>query len=348
MTEGELLDAGLQYYLNQGSPSVLIDRDLRKKAWFYSTKVGKRLWDSAPTHFRKGDGTVALTDGVGTMPNDFSWSLGTQGQVYIQGQLYRPLTFRPPDWIKFRISQVPQLGLPWAYTLYPTTPSVAAQGLTEILCWPQDNSVLDVLAYDRLMTEFVDKPLAPNATVNVVAGLLTGAYTWLVTFVTARGETEGGFISNQITLAAQQADITDIPTWWGRTVTSRNIYRTTGADPTQHLLVGALADNTSTSFTDNIADGSLGAVAPVEAAAVSGLELFPPQFHESALYDGLQYLLAQGQGDGRDSQFYLQWDRAVQRQWEELQQGQNTVRAFPAFPGPVGGSGVWNNWTAPS
>ena len=48
MTEGELVDAGLQFYLNQGSSSVVQDADQRKKAWFYTTKVAKRLWDSAP------------------------------------------------------------------------------------------------------------------------------------------------------------------------------------------------------------------------------------------------------------------------------------------------------------
>ncbi len=347
MTEGELVDAGLQYYLNQGSSSVVRDTDQRRKAWFYTTKVAKRLWDSAPYWFRKGDGVITLSSGIGTMPGDFS-RMGTTGQVYLKDQLYRPLSYKAPDWMKFQISQSPQLGTPWAYTLYSSTPSIAAQGLQEIICWPQDNSPLDVFAYDKKSTELIDHPLAPFATLNAVAGNLVGTYTYLVTFVTARGETEGGFISNAVTAASQRIALSAIPTFFGRTVTSRNLYRTTGADPTQHLLLGALADNFTTTFADNVVDGSLGAASPGVVGAVSGLELFPEQFHESALFDGLQYLLAQGQGDNRDDQFYLQWNRAVQRQWEEIQQGQNQINAFPPFPGNAGGHSVWSRWSPPA
>jgi hypothetical protein len=282
------------------------------------------------------------------MPADFS-RLGTQGQVYLANQLYRPLTYHPPDWMKFQISQSPQAGTPWAYSLYTATASVAAQGLQEIICWPQDNSLLDVFAYDRKSTELIDKPLAPFATINVGAGNVTGAVTYVVTFVTARGETEGGFVSNSVSPSSQQVDLTNIPVWWGRDVTSRKIYRTLGDAPNGGwFLVTTLADNKTTTYTDNIADGALGAEVPDESAAVSGLELFPSEFHESALFDGLQYLLAQGQGDNRDDRFYLQWDRAVQRQWEEIQQGQNQINAFPPFPGFNSGNGIWARWTPPS
>jgi len=346
MTEGELIDAGLQFYLNQGSSSVLQDEDQRKKAWFYSKQTGKRLWMSAPYQFRKADGVVSLTNGVGPLPSDFN-AMGTQGQVYIQGQLYRPLSYKPPDWIKFQIQNSPQNGTPWAYSLYAETPSVQAQGLQEIVCWPQDNSVLDVLVYDRKMFELIDHPLAPNAVLNVSAGNVNGPVSYVVTFVTARGETEGGFVSQTVVPTSQQVDLSAIPTWWGRTVTSRKIYRT-DAGGVQHKLLTTLSDNLTTTFTDNIADGSLGADVPLPAVSVSGLEIFPEDFHESAMYEGLQYYLGRGQGDNRDGRFFQEWTRAVQRQWEEIQQGQNVINAFPAFPGFSGGNAVWGRWTPPS
>jgi len=345
MTEGELLDAGLEFYLNQGSSSVLKDRDQRRKAHFYSTQTAKRLWQSAPYQFRKADGVTTLVNGVGTLPADFQ-AVGTQAQFYIQGQLYRPLSFKPPDWVKFQIQNSPQTGTPWAYSLYTETPSVQAQGLQEIVCWPQDNSTLDIRVYDRLLVELIDHPLAPFATVNPAAGLLNGAVSYVVTFVTSRGETEGGFVSNTVSPANEQVDLTDIPTWWGRTVTSRRVYRTAGGG-LQHKLVTTIADNLTTSFTDNVADGALGVDVPLPVAAVSGLEVFPTDFHESALYEGLQYFLARGQGDGRDDRFFMEWKRAVQRQWEEIQQGQNTINAFPAFPGFMGGHPVWGRWVPP-
>ena len=345
MTEGELIDAALRYYMNQGSSSVVQDPDQRRKAHFFSVQTAKRLWNSAPQWFKKGDDQVQMAAGVGSMPADFA-QMGGQGQVYLANQLYRPLTYHAPDWMKHQISQSPQFGTPWAYSLYDHSPAVRAQGLQGIITWPQDNSLLDVLAYDKKMVEIIDHPLAPNVAVNVAAGLLSGDYTYAVTFETARGETEGGFLSQVVSPSSQQVDVSDIPVWWGRTVTSRKLYRTDGVGGLQHKLVATISDNLTTAYTDNIADGALGVDMPLPADAVSGLEFFPEDFHESALYEGLQYFLARGQGDGRDDRFFVEWTRAVQRQWEETQQGQNKIHAFPAFPGPSGQS-TWNRFSPP-
>jgi len=342
VTTGELLDAGLSYYLNQGSSVVVQDRPQRQKAHFWLTKAATRLWNSAPYWFRKGDGTVQLTAGVGTMPVDFS-RIGTQGQIYISGQRYRTLKYRPPDWIKFQIQNNVQQGEPWAYTLY----GQSSLGVPMILCWPQDGSLLEVLAYDKKQQELVDKPLALNATVSAAVGVLTGAYSYVVTFVTALGETEGGYASQTVNPAAKQVSLTDIPVWWGNTVTSRKVYRT-AAGGLQYKLLTTIANNLATTFTDNVADVALGADVPLPPAAVTGLQQFPSDFHDSALYDGLQFLLARGQGDNRDTRFFAEWDRQVQRMWEEIQQGQNEVGAFPAFPGGSGGHGVWDRFTPPT
>lgn len=116
------------------------------------------------------------------------------------------------------------------------------------------------------------QPAAPTVAINAVAGNLTGTYTWKVTFVSANGESQGGITSSPLTITAQQANLTAIPL--GPTgTTQRKIYRVTagGLDGTQKL-VATIADNTTTTYTDNIADGALGVQTPVRnswAAALS-------------------------------------------------------------------------------
>jgi uncharacterized phiE125 gp8 family phage protein len=91
-----------------------------------------------------------------------------------------------------------------------------------------------------------------------------GAHRYRVTFVTADGETEGGTISDSVTVADKtvngKVELTAIPTG-GAAVTSRELYRTE-AGGTDYLALATIADNSTTTYTDNIADASLGAAAP--------------------------------------------------------------------------------------
>jgi len=110
---------------------------------------------------------------------------------------------------------------------------------------------------------------APGAVTVALAGAGAGnldtsvVYTWKVTYVNANGETEAGTVSANIspTGGDGQVALTAIPVSSHTTVTSRKIYRTEGGDSTYKLLT-TLTDNTTTTYTDNIADGSLGATAP--------------------------------------------------------------------------------------
>ena len=95
------------------------------------------------------------------------------------------------------------------------------------------------------------------------AGVLTGTYQYAVTFVTAIGETSvivGNIASTSISPSAQQVSLTNIPVSADATVTSRKIYRTpAGGDFSSLKLLTTIANNTATTYTDNTADGSLGA-----------------------------------------------------------------------------------------
>lgn len=342
MTTAEMITAGLSYYLNSGSASTVSDLQQRKRAHFFLTKVANRVWDSAPHWWKLGDGSVTLAAGVGTLPVDFS-HFGEKGLVFVTGQQYRPLSYRAPEWLKFQLSNNIQYGLPQAYSLYGRT----AAGLPKLLCWPIDNSTLSLTSYVKRVPELIDAPLAPYAVGTAVVGLPTGAYTYKMTNVTASGESEGGDISPSVTVALKQITVSSLNLWWGKTVTSRKLYRT-AAGGTQHKLVTTIANNTATTFTDNVADGALGADIPTSLTSVSGMEVFPENFHDSAIYDGLSYLLAKSQGDGREIAFDAKWEAGVLRMWEVMQQGLNEVKAFPAFPGFPSGHPVWSRWQPPN
>jgi hypothetical protein len=106
----------------------------------------------------------------------------------------------------------------------------------------------------------VAAPAAPTVAINAVAGNLTGAYYYSISFVTASGETETGALSASVSPSAQQINLSAIPTSPDARVTSRNIYRTTsGGSYFLMQLLATIANNTTTTYTDNLADASLGA-----------------------------------------------------------------------------------------
>ena len=127
-------------------------------------------------------------------------------------------------------------------------------------------SVAEVLQHCRI--DASNQEPAPGViTVALGAGagnVDNGAHRYLCTFVTADGETQAGDISAAVTVADKsvngKASLSAIPIG-GSLVTARKIYRTAAAG-TAYLLLATLADNTTTTYTDNTADASLGAEAP--------------------------------------------------------------------------------------
>lgn len=94
-----------------------------------------------------------------------------------------------------------------------------------------------------------------------------GNHAWYVTFTGANGVGESAVsaksnVLNVVNNAANgQVALTNVPL--GPTgTTARKIYRTVAGDTGNPKLVGTIADNVTTTFNDNVADGSLGADAP--------------------------------------------------------------------------------------
>ena len=127
-------------------------------------------------------------------------------------------------------------------------------------------SVAEVMAYCRIDSD--NQEPAPSAvTVALASGagnVDNGAHRYLCTFVTATGETQAGDISAAVTVVSKavngKVSVSAIPVG-GSLVTSRKLYRTV-AGGSQYLLLATIADNTTTTYTDNTADASLGVEAP--------------------------------------------------------------------------------------
>jgi hypothetical protein len=104
------------------------------------------------------------------------------------------------------------------------------------------------------------------------AGNVNGIVKYVVTYVTAAGETDALFISAPVTAIAAsngKVNLSAIAVSPSAAVTSRRIYRTFGGG-SAYFLQQTIANNTAvTGVQDNTADGSLGAALPTFNVATS-------------------------------------------------------------------------------
>jgi hypothetical protein len=94
---------------------------------------------------------------------------------------------------------------------------------------------------------------------------LTGAYSYKMTFVNSQSaESDVNPVSNTLTAANENIRLTSIPVApQSHGVSSRRLYRTAAGGSTYKRLA-TIADNTTTTYDDAIADASLGANAPTD------------------------------------------------------------------------------------
>jgi len=109
-------------------------------------------------------------------------------------------------------------------------------------------------------------PTAPTATDRVLGGNLTGLMEYVVTFLTAGGETAPSAHSNALNVNTSQIRLTALPLG-GTGTTGRRIYRMKNGGPLQ--LVTTINDNTTVLFDDNVTDGALGGAPPAVSTAES-------------------------------------------------------------------------------
>jgi hypothetical protein len=106
----------------------------------------------------------------------------------------------------------------------------------------------------------VAAPLACTASVSASSGILNGAYYYAVSYVTAVGETPGG--GSLVVNPANKQVTVSLPISSDSRVTARKLYRTIANPVEQNVkyLVATVSDNTTATYTDNLADESLGAL----------------------------------------------------------------------------------------
>lgn len=111
----------------------------------------------------------------------------------------------------------------------------------------------------------VEVPVNSASHISGASGVLSGVYSYKYTFInSAAVEGNVSSASTSTTLASGRVSITSIPVGaqsFG--VASRRIYRTVSSGATWMLLT-TLNDNTTTTFSDNTPDASLGAIAPTD------------------------------------------------------------------------------------
>lgn len=110
-------------------------------------------------------------------------------------------------------------------------------------------------------------PTTTAAVGSAGAGNLSGDYRWKVTFLNSQlVESDVGPVTGTFTVTASggQVSLTCLPTApqsWG--VAGRRIYRTNAGGST-YFRVTTINDNTTTTYTDNIASASVGVSAPTD------------------------------------------------------------------------------------
>lgn len=151
-------------------------------------------------------------------------------------------------------------------------------------------------------------PTTALATAVGIAGNLTGAYGYVVTYITGtmqsngsviiNGETTVGPVSASVTASSQTINLSSLPIP-AAPVIGRRIYRnksTGSATAGPFYLLTQINDITTTMFLDNIPDANLGALAPTSNTTGSVIQLpnmtsFPvtPQIGVLAFVNGILY-----------------------------------------------------------
>ena len=114
----------------------------------------------------------------------------------------------------------------------------------------------------------VSTPTAPSGVLEASEGIITaGTHSYKVCYLVGTTTSLPSAKSNVITsVPADHGQVTlAIPASSHASVTSRKIYRTVAGDTGSWLLLATIADNTTLTYVDNLADASLGVAAPTAA-----------------------------------------------------------------------------------
>ena len=178
------------------------------------------------------------------------------------------------------------------------------------------------------------------------AGLVTsGAHTYKVAYVNAAGQTEGGTASNSVTTIEAsngQVNLTSIPVSAGTECTARKIYRTT-AGTSLYYLVTTISDNSTTTFTDNLADATIIAAGAMPVTDTSGTNLdmgnfpigkFAVEWNDRIYTAGVTSYLDRLYYSSTPTNYIISWTGAGSGYIDvEPYEGQGNITALAKVPG---------------
>jgi hypothetical protein len=143
---------------------------------------------------------------------------------------------------------------------------------------------------------FQPPPGTMSASATPGNGLGSGLYQYVVTFLSEGGETTPSPPTTVSTAPGSQSvvlsnipigpTLTALPGSATNTVIGRNLYRTTAGGST-FLLLATLADNSTSSYLDNLPDSALAGRPGPPAVNTSGVMLWPPLERDFAEYSNL-------------------------------------------------------------
>lgn len=279
MNTVDLLDRTIKYALSLTNEDedtterrrriLQIAQEVVEDIWYY------RLW-----RFRKTSAAVQVGNtGFGALPTDFL-ELGKEGGVYDSSGT----ELTEVHWNI--LAGLRQQSTSNDTNVYAITDLDYTTG-TPNLQIPTIGSLPTFTVYYERKAPLLFEMDRPTA-VEGAAGLPNGAYSYKVTYITSNGESEGSRPSDTITVSSKHIIVT---LGLGPTpaTSSRKIYRT-AAGGTIYKLLTTIADNITTTFDDNVADGSLG----VSSTLVAGhnefsLERIPSAYHFRVVIPGVRW-----------------------------------------------------------
>lgn len=341
-TTGQVITAFLQHVANAGGEFSAKRAQMRARCEYLLRGISQDIAHAVPGPWwwMYVSGSVAITagDGYGYLPSDFG-NIGSKGRVYLHG---RKKELTPKD--AARLTNSVQLdgttsSEPDAYSLSGQD----AGGRRKIHVFPLNSGAitLDIEDYVARAPVLVDFPCAkttsgaPTAAAGSATGL-TGAYSYVMTYETADGETEAGY-PVAITVTATKVNLYDLPVPTTPSVTARRLYRTEAGGTTYYRHPQVLDLTTpytsSVPLVDSTADGSLdtGVSPPDPVDARTGMERFPADWHESLIFNELMGRFMETSGDGRKARKDVEFIQRLRLMWANESSTQNRVQRTPRY-----------------
>lgn len=325
MTPGLLGDSVLRVFLDVDAATDSNAIAQRLRVMELAQEIAEEFHDHADWPYAAKTDTIVTSTSVAyaSLPADFG-TITETGGVYIESQI-NPLVRLEPNllWKRFQYNSGAGAGTgkPQAYAIIGNVGSGTFRNRIQFDRTP--DAVYTITLHYKITCPLVlDRPTAATAALaGLGAGNVdTGTHSYVVTFVGEdASESESGVISNVVSSISGsngQIALTGIPL--GSTaVVSRKLYRTS-ANGSSYKLLATISDNTTTTYADNLADSTLGAVAP---GVVSSFQIIPKDYHRSVILKGVIAGLARVRGDGRAQEFDALYRRELGRAKSRHQEG---------------------------